>query len=89
MAVGSFEDYKARHEADVAAGRVMRLPDATLMRRWQGDWSGGLNASEMFRNQGQTLNQAPNPAMYNRAPGSDGCSTESRAAPACRSGHDL
>jgi hypothetical protein len=72
MAVGSFEDYKARHEADVAAGRVMRLPDATLMRRWQGDWSGGLNASEMFRNQGQTLNQAPNPAMYNRAPGSIG-----------------
>jgi hypothetical protein len=72
MAVGSFEDYKARHEADVAAGRVMRLPDATLMRRWQGDWSGGLNASEMFRNQGQTLNQAPNPAMYNRAPGSVG-----------------
>jgi hypothetical protein len=50
----------------------MRLPDATLMRRWQGDWSGGLNASEMFRNQGQTLNQAPNPAMYNRAPGSIG-----------------
>jgi hypothetical protein len=68
----SFDQYKAQHEADVAAGRVMRLPDATLMRRWQGDWSGGLNASEMFRDQTNTLNRAPDPSLYNRAPSSIG-----------------
>jgi hypothetical protein len=66
--MATFDQYLQNHLADVAAGRVMRLPDATMRRRFNGDWSGGLNASEMFRDQSNTLNRAPDPSVYNRAP---------------------
>lgn len=64
-----FDTYKANHLKDVEAGRVMQLPDYTLRKRAAGDWSGGLNASEMFRNQDNTINRAP-PSLYSSAPSS-------------------
>jgi hypothetical protein len=44
-----FDAYLQQHLRDVAAGYVMPLSPATIRERSQGDWSGGLNASEMFR----------------------------------------
>jgi hypothetical protein len=74
----TFSQYKANHLQDVEAGRVMRLSDATLRRRFNGDWSGGLNASEMFRDQSKTLNRAP-AELYQRAPSSAGVTRPRRA----------
>jgi hypothetical protein len=55
----TFEQYRENHLADVRDGIVMRLPDYVLKRRYNGDWSGGLHASEMFRDQSEARNPIP------------------------------